>query len=656
MKYAIIALLFTSLAFSQQGGIFSISPDHPKVGDEITITYAGDATGAQLKDAKEMDVQGLVYQSDLFDYDNQPFLIEASMKQEGTAWKGFLTLDQPRSKYILFRFRSSDKTDDNGGKCWESFVYNKDDKPVREGHLSRGMYHAGQGYFIFSRSNDVKDLSVATDELQQERVLYPDDWVASEILWNLEFPDVQSDSARTLAEAALDKLYARFKDDETALYKIYTDYNRVGDSTRAKQIRSDVVSRDSKGEFARRASWGDIFQTARGSSERSSMMEKHLAGFSGMEEKEKEMKLNNLVNAYTDEKNYDKAYEVLSHMKKKNASVLNELAWAYIEKGKQLEKATGWAKEGVELRRTPDISTKPSYVSKKDWESNSKDELGGVLDTYAYGLYQLGKTGEAEKNYDESYQLMKGSDPEANERYVECLMKNKKYDKAIEVGSECVKNGKSNLNLLEEVKEALVGDDGSAGDYAALSSEKKKKFEALMTETKKAKSDEIRKKVQENRISKSPVDFTLKDLDGKPVSLSSLKGKVVVIDFWATWCGPCRQSFPFFQKVYEKYKSNEKVVFLAIDTRERVKDYDATVANAKSFIEFNKYTFTVLIDEITGTRVSEKYEVDGIPTKFIFDKKGNIAFKSIGFEGPEMEEEMTQEIELLLAESIGSLN
>jgi len=108
----------------------------------------------------------------------------------------------------------------------------------------------------------------------------------------------------------------------------------------------------------------------------------------------------------------------------------------------------------------------------------------------------------------------------------------------------------------------------------------------------------------------------------------------VILDFWATWCGPCKRSFPAMQMAVNKFKDNPNVQFLFIHTWEKG-EADATAA-AKKYIDDNKYSFQVLMDlkdETGSNKVVEGFGISGIPTKFILDKNGNIRFRITGFSG-----------------------
>ncbi|HEY98042.1 MAG TPA: TlpA family protein disulfide reductase [Dehalococcoidia bacterium] len=121
--------------------------------------------------------------------------------------------------------------------------------------------------------------------------------------------------------------------------------------------------------------------------------------------------------------------------------------------------------------------------------------------------------------------------------------------------------------------------------------------------------------------SKAP-DFELMNLEGEVVSLSDYRGNAVMLNFWASWCGPCRYEMPFFQEIYEdiKWKASG-LVLIAVNI-------DESGFTAAGFMEANGFDFMVLLD--TTGEVANKYNVRGIPATFFIDERGIIRYSDVG--------------------------
>ncbi|MGF2413500.1 TlpA family protein disulfide reductase [Ferruginibacter sp.] len=128
-------------------------------------------------------------------------------------------------------------------------------------------------------------------------------------------------------------------------------------------------------------------------------------------------------------------------------------------------------------------------------------------------------------------------------------------------------------------------------------------------------------------------EIALPDVNDSVVTLSSFKGKVVLIDFWASWCGPCRQANPFVVKLYKKYKDRGFEVFgVSIDSKKQ--------AWIKA-IKQDKIKFTQVNDNGGwNSKVAETYGVSQIPTNFLLDKKGNLF--AVDAEGKELDKLINQ--------------
>ena len=122
------------------------------------------------------------------------------------------------------------------------------------------------------------------------------------------------------------------------------------------------------------------------------------------------------------------------------------------------------------------------------------------------------------------------------------------------------------------------------------------------------------------RVGEPAPDFKLQNLDGQYISLSDLRGKPVLINFWATWCPPCRDEMPYLQKIYEEW-SGKGLVVLAIDIGE-------SHSKVKEFLKTHNLSLPVLLD--TKENVGRKYNITAIPTSFLIDSDGVIREKIIG--------------------------
>jgi thiol-disulfide isomerase/thioredoxin len=132
-------------------------------------------------------------------------------------------------------------------------------------------------------------------------------------------------------------------------------------------------------------------------------------------------------------------------------------------------------------------------------------------------------------------------------------------------------------------------------------------------------------------------DFTLEDMDAKRFSLKDYRGKVILINFWATWCPPCRREMPSMERLYQKFKGKDFTV-LAVNQMEDVDQVFTYTGELET-----PPTFAILFDK--GSNVSRAFGVQGLPTTYLIDKKGNIRFRAIGgreFDHPEVEKQILQ--------------
>lgn len=300
-------------------------------------------------------------------------------------------------------------------------------------------------------------------------------------------------------------------------------------------------------------------------------------------------------------------------------------------------KGEGWAVIAASLKGNGDLENAGVLIKKSitnaenAMKSNSQSNDTRFISTgyYTYcGMYA--DILYRQKKYEEalSYLLKKklgGRTYDASEKqtYINLLIALGRNLEAFLYLNDQIKEGMGAYSDLTRFKELYIKLNGSdSGLTEILGAARKKQTEI------------IKQKLAKEIINIPAPLFTTKDVDGNTLSLADMKGKVVIVDFWATWCGPCKKSFPAMQLAVNKYINDPNVKFLFIHTWE--KEENPTEA-AINYLKENNFSFHLIMDlkdPVTKTNnIVTSYKVSGIPTKFIIDGEGNIRYKVTGFSG-----------------------
>jgi len=270
------------------------------------------------------------------------------------------------------------------------------------------------------------------------------------------------------------------------------------------------------------------------------------------------------------------------------------------------------------------------YLSPSEWLLEfDRSRAGHVFPVHISLLMSNGKNEEAMRYAILAQKFLQYKNATVNDEYAR-LLKQKGDEKSLQtVLKKSLYENQSTPEMVEMLK----------GGYVKAQ-RTEKGFDAYV-ESLKNPADKIaaQKAAASEMMNKPMPDWSMKDMNDKVVNAKDLRGKTVIMDFWATWCVPCKASFPGMKLAVEKYKNDKDVVFYFVDTEERDENYKAEV---KKYIIDNHYSFNVLFDnkaegaKATGEvfdRVAKAFTISGIPQKLFVDKNGNLRFISVGYNG-----------------------
>ena len=225
-------------------------------------------------------------------------------------------------------------------------------------------------------------------------------------------------------------------------------------------------------------------------------------------------------------------------------------------------------------------------------------------------------------------------------RYGIALAKNKQYLAALPFLEKALAGGYNELMLDDIFKETYFAIGGDEFNY-------QKKLEELF----EIANHDKKFRLATIMLNEPIKNFSLLNINGEKVELADFKGKTVVIDFWATWCIPCKQSFPGMQKLVDKYNKKD-VVFLFVNTLEKnranLKD------EIKRYMTENKFSFGIIMDQPLinqpdAFEMSKELKVKALPTKLVIDRLGNIRFRTTSYAGSDeaVVKELSEQIDQL---------
>jgi peroxiredoxin len=618
---------------------FSISPEKPVGGEQITVTY--DPKGGPL-DGLGVDAVAYVFTTELA----EPLAFDLVFDQSMST-----TLALPKTaKLVFFAFENMDaeKFDDNGGKGYLNLVYSTDRAtPVKDALGLKAALFNKQ----YSRSSGIKpDSEIAINLVKQELAANPaafnDPLFASTAA---ALAKKQDDAALTAAcNAQITKLTGNKKATDKDYRIAFTIATDLKDEELAKKLKTEGTEKFANGFFAR-VKYAEAFKAAKTVEEKVKI---HTEATSKLEKdlfNEQVMLgwVQNIANVYGeagDWVNFEKYFGQITD-RSRQASILNNLAWDF--SGESIEGEPKDAKKGLELaarcvalveKEIEDLKSCPPNFSKKKWKKNMQMTLGNDGDTYALLLYKNGDYKNAMDWQTLACEQAEFANAEMNERYAAYFEKINDAKSTEKLLADFIAQGNASSKMVAQHKHLFIANNTLESAY--------EKYVASLEKEAKAKKHEALVKTM---IDEAAPSFTLRNLKGEEVSLESMKGKVLVLDFWATWCGPCKASFPAMQMAVDKFADRKDVAFLFIDTWE---NGDNKEKQAGDFIASKSYTFNVLMDN--SNEVVGKFGVSGIPTKFIVDGNGRIRFKSVGFSGND--KELLEELSLMIELAGGSPN
>jgi len=618
--FAFLLSLLSAIACRGQTGNLELTPTRPLSGSTLALTYLPRNT--VLQGVRDFTATAYCFS------DKGYRAHDVALKQTGGLFQGRLTVPN-EVKLIFFSFHTETIRDNNNGEGYYTLVYQKDGEPLVGSKLALANAFSWGGSRFELPRNEAKAAplykAVFAEERNKER--YPMAYFRY-LLRSKEGSD----------SALLQLLLSGYEQRGDLSEEVMQELRLFHEWTLKDKARGDAVYRRMQQRYPK-GRWRLKEALAQYDEEKAlvgklSLYNEIVNLFSPFDRDEQfdlDHRVYRVVNRLIDSGRYEEAVQFSKNIKNTELRITSLYSLAFKLAGRGFIGIPIDTKKGRELSRQAmqllEVEKKvmkhrPAYQGETEYRRNLQKLYYWTAEVYAMHLYHSGDSLHAYNLLKQAVAYHKYKHPDRNESLAFLTEKVKGPSAAKQLLEDFIAQSNYTPAMKQQLERLYLA-----------SSRKNASWEQYFTQLEQSAYRSLRDKLKEKMILKPAPLFTLKDMAGKVVSLADLKGKVVVVDFWATWCGPCVASFPTMQAAVKKYKDSADVAFLFIDTWENDSN---RVQKVTEFFRANNYDFHVLYDEPNGKERSDfvvvsQFGVDGIPTKFVIDPIGNIRFVSDGY-------------------------
>ncbi|MBO9632468.1 MAG: TlpA family protein disulfide reductase [Chitinophagaceae bacterium] len=593
------AIAIMAVLFSVAQKRVSISPDFPQRGQTVTITFDPRIPADDPANAIPANTSSVTVAFSTSNFYELPYRLE--LQKQGDVWTSSFVL-QRYASFASFTLESGELTEKPADGHYEIYVYDQKKKPVENSLLYRG-YSLGQ------QMGKSPGLVPAQEAMyRKELQLYPKNYEARLRLLASQMNAATGKTKERYRQRALKVISDRFYAAPTVsgnLDKVTMGFYIIGEPQRIDSIRKVVVEKYAGSELA----WdyyGMQIEKEKDTTAKIALFEKALENETAANGKGFVDMHQHLFYLYAAKKDSVKALYHLRFMTKQKWTphtpvMYKNITRTFLDNDLALDTAARYAAYTLSIadsfpvgliRYWPETGYVYPYTTDSMRHETYSKARGNLLSMLALINYKRGRINEAKQDMDAAliYSIDKETADNANWFFTETAQ----------------------TDRILQLKEARL---------------------QLMA-----------KEVAKKRIRRpAPSLKYMVTLDGKPVDTNALRNKVILIDFWATWCGPCMEEMPYIQKLYDLYKQNPDVVFMIVNSGSR-----NTLTDAQKWFGNKKYSFPVYFNTDPDVGSKTKFNFNTIPATFIIDRDGFIEFNNIGFEGPDIETKLKLQIDMAL--------